>query len=256
VNRPIRDWQGRRVWMIGASSGIGAATATAMLDRGARVALSARSEAGLERIAAGRGDAALVLPLDVAAPDQLRAAWERIRASWGGADLVVYMAGTYAPLRAWEITPELARATIETNLLGAINAVSIVLPDLLARGEGAIALTASVAGYRGLPKAVLYGPSKAALINLAETLYLDLAPKGLSVFAINPGFVATPLTARNDFRMPALISSEQAAQHILRGFAAGRFEIHFPRRFTLTMKVLEWLPYPLYFRIVRSMTGL
>lgn len=256
MNRPIRDWKGRRVWMIGASSGIGAATAAAMLDRGARVALSARSEAGLARVAAGRGDDALVLPLDVAAPEQLRAAWTRIRESWGGADLVVYMAGTYTPLRAWEITPELARATIDTNLLGAMHAVSIILPDMLARGEGAIALTASVAGYRGLPKAALYGPSKAALINFAETLHLDLAPRGLSVFAINPGFVATPLTAQNDFRMPALISSEEAAEHILRGFAAGRFEIHFPRRFTLTMKVLEWLPYPLYFRIVRSMTGL
>jgi NAD(P)-dependent dehydrogenase (short-subunit alcohol dehydrogenase family) len=256
VNRPIRDWNRRRVWMIGASSGIGAATATAMLDRGARVALSARSEDGLARIAAGRGDAALVMPLDVSVPDQLRAAWDRIRESWGGADLVLYMAGTYRPLRAWEITPDLARQTIETNLLGAMHAVSVVLPDLLACGEGAIALTASVAGYRGLPKAVLYGPSKSALINFAETLYLDLEPKGISVYAINPGFVATPLTAQNDFRMPALISSEQAAEHILRGFAAGRFEIHFPRRFTLMMKVLEWLPYPLYFRIVRSMTGL
>ena len=107
-----------------------------------------------------------------------------------------------------------------------------------------------MAGYRGLPRALAYGPSKAALINFAETLYLDLAPEGVSVFIINPGFVATPLSAQNDFDMPALISAEDAARRIVRGFAGGAFEIHFPQRFTRVMKLLRWLPDRLYFSLV------
>ena len=107
-----------------------------------------------------------------------------------------------------------------------------MLPALLAQGHGAIGIVSSVAGYRGLPKALVYGASKAALINFAETLYLDLRPRGLGVYLINPGFVKTPLTDKNEFRMPALITAEEAAAEILAGLRAGRFEIHFPRRFT------------------------
>ena len=121
---------------------------------------------------------------------------------------------------------------------------------MLRQQGGAIAIVGSVAGYRGLPRALAYGPSKAALINFAETLYLDLAPEGVSVFIINPGFVATPLSAQNDFDMPALISAEDAARRIVRGFAGGAFEIHFPQRFTRVMKLLRWLPDRLYFSLV------
>ena len=108
----------------------------------------------------------------------------------------------------------------------------------------------------GLPKALAYGPSKAALINFAETLYLDLAPKGVSVFIINPGFVATALTAQNDFEMPALISAENAAARIVRGFAGGAFEIHFPQRFTRVLKLLRLLPDRVYFKLIARGTGL
>jgi short-subunit dehydrogenase len=126
----------------------------------------------------------------------------------------------------------------------------------MAQGSGGIALCSSVAGYRGLPTSLVYGPTKAALINLAETLWLDLSSRGLGVWLINPGFVRTPLTDRNEFRMPALISAEEAARHILDGFASGRFEIHFPKRFTRWLRVLRLLPYGLYFRLVRRATGL
>jgi short-subunit dehydrogenase len=119
-----------------------------------------------------------------------------------------------------------------------------------------MAFVASVAGYRGLPKAAAYGPTKAALINFAETLYLDLAPRGISVFLINPGFVATPMTAGNDFAMPALISPQEAAGEIIAGFAHGGFEIHFPRRFTNWLKLLRLLPYRFYFPLVRRFTRL
>jgi short-subunit dehydrogenase len=128
------------------------------------------------------------------------------------------------------------------------------LPQLMAQGSGHISLVGSVAGYRGLPQSLAYGPSKAALIHLAETLYLDLQGQGIGVSLINPGFVQTPLTANNTFRMPALITPQAAAQAILRGWAGGAFEIHFPKRFTLWLKLLRLLPYRLYFALVKRAT--
>ena len=131
-----------------------------------------------------------------------------------------------------------------------------MLPGLLAQRSGALGIVASVAGYGGLPKALVYGASKAALINFTETLHLDLRPRGIGVYLVNPGFVATPLTARNQFRMPHLVSAEDAARAILAGLAAGDFEIHFPRAFTRQLKFLRLLPYRLYFALVRRATGL
>ncbi len=127
---------------------------------------------------------------------------------------------------------------------------------MVARGDGGIAVVSSVAGYRGLPTSLAYGASKAALINFTETLYLDLRTKGVSVYLVNPGFVETPLTDRNEFEMPALIPPEQAAAQMLRGFERGQFEIHFPKRFTRFMKLLRLLPYRLFFPLVHRITGL
>ena len=255
LNTPITDWQGRRVWIVGASSGIGAALAVELDARGARLALSARSAKGLQQVASGLRDA-LVLPLDVTDAGAFTPAMLQLLDAWGGVDLVILNAGTYLPLRAWDLTAENARHTVHTNLLGVMDGVAAALPQLLLQGHGALAIVGSVAGYRGLPKALAYGPSKAALINFAETLYLDLAPKGVSVFLINPGFVATPLTAQNDFEMPALISAADAAARIVKGFASGAFEIHFPRRFTRVLKLLGILPDRLYFRLIARSTGL
>jgi NAD(P)-dependent dehydrogenase (short-subunit alcohol dehydrogenase family) len=255
LNPRIADWKGRRVWLVGASTGIGAALARALLGRGARVAVSARSAGRLRSLVAGRGEA-LVLPLDVTKPEDLGGAHARLLAAWGGLDLAVYLAGTYQPTRAWELTVERARAHVEANLMGAFNLLPAVLPDMLARGAGGVALVSSVAGYRGLPNSLCYGPTKAALINLAEALYLDLAPKGLCVYLINPGFVDTPMTAQNAFRMPALITPEEAAAEIVKGIVRGEFEIHFPRRFTGWLKALRQLPYAAYFPAVRRFTRL
>lgn len=255
LNRPIADWQGKRVWIVGASTGIGAALARSLAARGARLVLSARSRQGLAEV--GRDcPQSLELTMDVTLAGEFPRVLDEITARWGGVDLVVLNAGTYRPLRAWELTPERARETMDTNLMGVIDGVSAIVPSLCAGGGGAIALVGSVAGYGGLPKAAAYGPSKAALVNLAECLYLDLAPRGLSVFLISPGFVATPLTAKNDFHMPALIQPQEAADAIIAGMARGAFEIHFPRRFTLAMKCLRLLPYRWYFPLVRKVTGL
>lgn len=253
LNSPLIDWHDRRVWIIGASSGIGAALARALLARGARVAVSARREEALAALVE-RGGHALVLPFDVNDAAKLAQAEHTLVETWGGYDLVVYMAGDYTPMPVAEFKLARAQELLNTNLRGALNALSVVLPRLLLARRGAIALVASVAGYRGLPQSLVYGPTKAALINLSEALYLELRPHGIEVFLINPGFVATPLTAGNKFTMPALISAERAAAEIIRGFAHGRFEIHFPRRFTGWLKVLRLLPYAWYFPLVRRLT--
>lgn len=256
LNRPIRNWDGRRVWVIGASTGIGRAFAEALLARGARVALTARRREGLEALARTSPARTLVVPADVSRPPELSEAYECIKSAWSALDLVVLLAGTHRPVRAWELRYEAARELFDVNVLGTIAALALVVPDFVARGGGGVAIVSSVAGYRGLPTALVYGATKAALINLAEALYLDLAPRGVNVYLVNPGFVRTPLTARNDFRMPALISAEEAAASMLRGLERGAFEIHFPKRFTRAMKLLRALPYRLFFPLVHRLTGL
>ena len=255
LNPPLPAWPDARVWVIGASTGIGAATAKLLLDAGARVALSARSADKLREVAGGHANA-IVEPLDFTHAAQVTAAWDRIRAQWGGVDLVLVVAGTHKEMRAWDLNEADARALFEVNLHAVVNTTAAVVPGLLAQGHGAIGIVASVAGYRGLPKALIYGASKAAVINFTEALYLDLNPKGLGVFLIMPGFVKTPLTDGNDFNMPHLISAEEAAREIDAGLRAGDFEIHFPRAFTRKLKFLRLLPYRWYFWLVRRATGL
>jgi short-subunit dehydrogenase len=254
LNPPIRTWSAQRVWVIGASYGIGAAIARKLLAAGARVALSARKRELLDEIAAGHD--ALVLPLDIVDAGSVRAAAAQLRAAWNGFDLVLIVAGTHAEMRAQDWDLARARSLLDVNLLGVLNCLDAILPQLLSQGRGGVGIFASVAGYVGLPKALIYGPSKAALINLAESLYGDLHPRGLGVYLLNPGFVDTPLTQKNAFKMPALISADAAADETLRGLAAGRFEIHYPKRFTRALKLLRLLPYPLQFWAVRKVTGL
>lgn len=254
LNRPIPSWTAQRVWVIGASYGIGAAVARQLLAAGARVALSARKRELLDEIAVGND--ALVLPLDITDVASVREAANQLRAAWNGFDLVLIVAGTHTEMRAQDWDLERARALLDVNLMGVLNCLDTILPQLMQQGAGGVAIVSSVAGYLGLPKALIYGPSKAALINLAESLYGDLHPLGLGVYVVNPGFVDTPLTRKNDFKMPALISADEAAAETLRGIAAGRFEIHYPRRFTRAMKLLRILPYPLQFWAVRKITGL
>lgn len=256
LNPPISDWSEQRVWLIGASSGIGEATARAMLSLGAKVALSARSRAPLEALSLSHPDRSLVLPLDITKGEQVRSALAEIESRWKGIDLAIVLAGTHKPVRAWELDAAIARDLFEVNLMGAFGAAAEIVPLLLKQGRGGIAIVSSVAGYGGLPTSLLYGATKAALINFAETLYLDLRPKGIAVYLINPGFVKTPLTDKNEFEMPALITSEEAARQIITGLERGEFEIHFPKRFTLWLKLLRLLPYRLYFAAVHKMTGL
>lgn len=253
LNPKLRDWQGRAVWLVGASTGIGAALAEALHAAGARVAVTARAADKLEVFAAAH-PGSLALPADVLDAEGLKQAAAEVVAGFGRLDLVVYCAGAYTPMRADDFDLASARWQWETNYQGALNLLDAVLPRLLAQGTGHLSLVSSVAGYRGLPKALGYGPAKAALNNLAEILYLDLQPRGLGVSVIKPGFVATPMTAQNDFSMPALQTPAQAAAAILEGWAKGEFEIHFPKRFTRFVKLLKYLPDRLYFALVRRST--
>ncbi|WP_079436140.1 SDR family oxidoreductase [Zoogloea sp. LCSB751] len=250
MNPAISDWSGRRVWLVGASSGIGAAMAKELARRGARLALSARSADTLRALDI---DAAVLLPCDATDAASLARAHGALLAAWGGIDLVVYLAGDYVPMRAADFDLARAEQVVAVNFNGAMRLTSSVLPTLQA--GGGIAFVASVAGYRGLPKALCYGPGKAALIHFAECLHLDLAPRGIGVWLINPGFVQTRLTARNDFTMPALLTAEQAAVEAVDGFRTGNFEIHFPKRFTRVLKLLSLLPYRWYFPLIRRLTG-
>lgn len=255
LNPPFASYAGRRVWVIGASYGIGAAIATDLIGRGARVALSARSREPLEALAAGHADA-LVLPLDITAVDTVRAAAAAIDAAWGGVDLVLVVAGTHVEMRAqtWDLAA--ARRLLEINLHGVLNCVDAVLPMLLRGGAGGgIAIVSSVAGYIGLPRSLIYGASKAALINFTESLHGDLRPLGIGVYLVNPGFVDTPLTRKNDFTMPALMPADAAARVTLDEIAAGRFEIHYPKRFTRGLKLLRILPYRMQLWAVSKVTG-
>lgn len=261
LNPRLLDWAGRRVWLVGASSGIGAAVADALHAAGATVFVSARNADALAQWAVchpgadARGRArAQALPLDVGDPGAMRAAVEHIR-SQGALDVVLYCAGHYRAQRATDYDLEQMRQHLRVNYEGALHLLDAVLPLLRAQGHGHLSLVSSVAAYRGLPRSLAYGPTKAALSSLAETLYLDLHPLGLGVSLVSPGFVETPLTAQNDFRMPALLTPEQAARAMLRGWARGDFEIHFPRRFTGLLRMLRLLPYRLYFPLVRKLTG-
>ena len=253
----IDDFSGKRVWVIGASSGIGEACAKTLLLKGAKVALSSRRAERLNQIAStAEVDHSLVIPVDVTDYAQLQDGYKTIVNTWGGIDLLLFVSGMYVPLRVDNFDFKIAEKTIDANLLGPMRAVALVMPEMFKAHSGHIAIVGSVAGYSGLPKALAYGPSKAAIINFCENLYYDLLPTGVSVHMISPGFVATEATAQNDFEMPALISAEEAASEILTGIQRGEFDIHFPKRFTRFLKFLRILPYPIYFWIVRRFVNI
>ncbi len=249
-----RDTQ--RIWLTGATSGIGRALALRLLDQGHRVALSARSESALVALADGR-DNALLLPLDVTDREATLQAAERLAEAFGGLDQVILNAGTCEYLDARHFDMALVERVFAPNLFGALYGVEAALPLLRrARAEGGRPLLAAVsssAAYVPLPRAEAYGASKAALSHFLESLRLDLDAEGIDVSLIHPGFVKTPLTDRNDFPMPMRIEVDAAAEAILAGLAKRRLDIHFPRRFTLLVKLMGILPPALRFRLGRRL---
>lgn len=252
LNPRWTDWTGKHVWVVGASSGIGAELARTLLAHDACMAVSARRADVLASVVNGH-PRSKVVPMDARVAGDWVGVHKILCNTWNAIDMVFFCAAEYRPLRPWEVIADEARRTIETNLCSVYYGLSTVLPAMMSRHAGSVVLLASVAGYLGLPNAMKYGPTKAAMINLAVLLYAELHPHGLGVYLVNPGFVKTRLTARNDFTMPALQTTEAAAASILSGLARGRFEIAFPSRFTCAMRLLRMLPYGLRLTLLQRL---
>jgi NAD(P)-dependent dehydrogenase (short-subunit alcohol dehydrogenase family) len=253
LNTPITDWRGKSVWLVGASSGIGWACAHALHAAGAKVCVSARQADKLQDFT-NTHPGSMAVAVDVTDGPALKAAAAQVQAQQG-LDMVVFCAGYYKAQSAQAYDLSEMDKHWQVNYQGALLLLDAILPLMQQQPSGHISLISSVAGYRGLPLGLAYAPTKAALTNLAESLYLDLSDSAIDVSVVCPGFVETPLTAQNNFQMPALITPEQAARHMLQGWQDGVFEIHFPKRFSLFLKLLQILPYRWYFALVRRGTG-
>ena len=243
----------KTAWITGASHGIGRALAEQLADGGVTVAVSARGETVLQGLHEAQ-PGIVPFPLDVTDEAAVAATLEAIEHRNGLPDLAILNAGIYEPRDAGAVTAEDYRRHMEVNYLGVTNCLAVLLPRMLARGTGQIAIVGSVAGYRGLPQAAAYGPTKAALNNLAETLRLELQDSGVDIRLVSPGFVATRLTDKNSFAMPAIMTPAAASAAIIKGLQAKRFEIAFPRRFVAWLKFARILPWGLYGSLVRRIT--
>jgi short-subunit dehydrogenase len=242
----------RVAWITGASSGIGLELARKLAADGLKVAISARSADTLAASAALHANLS-AYPVDVTDTAAVAATIDAIGRDLGPIDLAVLNAGVWHPMTAASYDREKATQSVAINYVGVLNGLAPLMARMAARGSGHIALVASVAGYRGLPKSVAYGPTKAALINAAECLYPELKRKGVKLQVICPGFVETPMTAVNDFPMPFKITAEDAAERIRQGLERDAFEIVFPTRMAITMKTLRVLPYRLFFWLTGRM---
>ncbi len=238
----------KTAWVTGASTGIGREVALRLAKSGVQVAISARSSEKLDELARIHSNIR-AFPVDVASREQMSETAARIIETYGTLDLAVLCAGIWQPLRARDYDAAAAASSMSVNYLGVANALEPLIPHMITSGKGQLALVASVAGYRGLPKAAVYAPSKAAVITLAEVLRLELAAQGITVSLVNPGFVETPMTAVNDFPMPFIISADDAAERIVRGLSRGKFEIAFPLPLVVMLKILRMLPNSIYLRI-------
>lgn len=245
-------------WVTGASTGIGRAVAARLATEGWTVLASARSADKLATLAdecAGSRGKIVPLPCDVTDLEATKAAIDSVRSDIGPIALAVLNAGTYKPDSLRHFSSVDLKAQFEINVFGTFHCLEAVLPDWIAAGRGHVAIVSSVSGYRGLPRAMGYGASKAALINFAESLRLMAERHGIKVQVINPGFVRTPLTDKNDFPMPFLVEVEDAAREIVDGLASSKFEIAFPAPFVFILKRLQSLPYSLYFPLIKRQTG-
>ena len=240
--------------ITGSSSGIGAALATQLTTNGHEVSGIARRKQRLTALSR-KLDSFNGYAADVSDAEGLATAIDKAKAKSGAIDVAILNAGIYQPQDGTKIDPQIYANHMTINYLGVVNALAGLVPDMVREGEGHIAIVSSVAGWRGLPKSAAYGPTKAALISLAESLYFDLVPHGLKIQVICPGFVDSEATAVNDFEMPDLISADSAASAIISGMQGNDFSINFPKSFTRKMGLLRLLPDRLFFRLVGKQTG-
>ncbi len=233
----MHDFSGKTYWLIGASEGLGRALAQALSERGAKMILSSRNIERLESLCETLPDARAV-PIDVTDLETVRGAVAAV----GEVDGLIYNAGAYEPMTSSEWDTETALAISDVNYSGAVRVLGETVPGLVRAGKGDITLIGSLAGYRGLPAAIGYGASKAALISLAETMRFDLAGTGVTVRIVNPGFIKTRLTEKNSFKMPMLMTPEDAASRVVRAMEKRRFRTDFPAPFSWAIRILDFLP--------------
>jgi short-subunit dehydrogenase len=242
------------VWITGAGKGIGRALALKMASEGWTVAASARTEADLQTLVSEAGcDRIHAFPLDITDGEANQIVLGEIEERLGPLDLAVLNAGTHSSMTAANFDVKTVRVLVETNFMGTVNGLGALLPLFRSRRQGRIAVVSSVAGYRGLPTSAAYGATKAALINMCEALKPELDKEGVALSLINPGFVETPLTDENEFPMPFLVTSEAAADSIYKGLMAEKFEIVFPWKFAIIMKLVRLLPNRLLFSLTSRM---
>lgn len=243
----------KTIWITGASSGIGAETALQLAHRKVHILVTARSVDKLKALADKAKDLPGTItpaPCDVTDQQAISELYMALEKQHGPIDLVLLNAGTYFGDSGVDFSAEKFKKTFDINVNGVAHCLEPVLKAFLERGKGHVAIVASVAGFRGLPKSVSYGPTKAALINMAEALYAELKPKGIKVQVINPGFIKTPLTDKNDFKMPMLMPVEDAAKALIKGLDSNAFEIIFPWPFVVIAKIIGMLPNKPYLWLV------
>ncbi|WP_187428275.1 hypothetical protein ROLI_004270 [Roseobacter fucihabitans] len=241
----MKDWSTKRYWLVGASDGLGAALAHRLSRAGAHVVVSARSEDKLKELVDALPNEGSYRSLDVSDDQSVREAYEAI----GPVDGVVYLAGVYWPFSAQAWDAEQATAMVDINLTGLVRVMGAVVPDMVKRNQGHIMLTGSLTGFRGLPGSIGYTASKAGIMSLAECMYADLRKTGVQVQITNPGFIKTQLTDKNDFKMPFIMTPEEAAEEMFKQMNTDRFKVSFPRLFSLVFRGSQFLPDWLYYRI-------
>ena len=239
----------KKIWITGASSGIGKALAEKFALGGWKVAASARRKEILSEMANNKNISSF--PLDVTDQNQIKAVFEKIISDFGSLDLCVFSSGTYDPKLEQTINIKQNKFVMETNFFGVLYCIKSVEKYFKEKKNGHISIVSSIAAYRGLPNSSGYGPSKAALTNLTESLYFDFKKHNVRISLVSPGFIKTPLTDKNEFRMPFIKSPEFAAEKMFNGLTKSKaFEIHFPKALTLFLKFLRILPYKIYLYII------
>jgi short-subunit dehydrogenase len=255
---PSPNTQSKVWWITGASSGIGKEIALELAAKGASIAVTARNREALEEVAklclSIGAPSCVVAPADLTQTESAKTCYQKIVSELGPVTVLISNAGTYLPSKVEDFSSEKAQLEMNLNYGGAVRCIEAVLPDMISKRCGHIVGVSSVAGFRGLPNSAGYGASKAALTHLLESLRLDLTEYKIDVTTVHPGFVKTPLTDKNAFPMPFLIEPSEAARKIVAGVEARKWEVHFPLKFTLIMKLLRILPAKLYSSIIRATT--
>ena len=239
----------KKIWITGASSGIGKALAEKFASEGWKVAVSARRKEILDEMSSHEN--IFSYPLDVTNQDQIKISFEKIIEDFNGLDLCVFSSGTYDPKLEQEINVKQNKFVMETNFFGVLYCINAVENYFKNKKNGHISIVSSVAAYRGLPNSSGYGPSKAALTNLTESLYFDFKKHNVRISLVSPGFIKTPLTDKNEFPMPFIKSPEFAAEKMFNGLTKSKaFEIHFPKALTILLKIFRVLPYKIYLFLI------